>query len=264
MTEASAPFARYVAVGDSFTEGVGDEDPLLPGGVRGWADRVAEVLATQNPAFTYANLAIRGKLIAPIVAGQVEHAVALQPDLITFCAGGNDILRPGTDPDDIAAQFDRALARLASTGARLVVFTGIDVGSRPVFGLIRGKVAIYNENIRVSAARYGATVVDQWGMTFLQDPRMWAPDRLHFSALGHHNMAIQVLSALGIPNQLHPEQPEPTPEHGWLPTTEDLHWARDYLWPWVVRRVRGASSGDGRHAKRPHPTPVHPDGAPSR
>ena len=34
---------RYVAIGDSFTEGVGDEYP--DGTPRGWADRLAEKLA---------------------------------------------------------------------------------------------------------------------------------------------------------------------------------------------------------------------------
>ena len=40
-------YNRYVAIGDSFTEGVGDPDPLRPNGLRGWADRVAEVLAAR-------------------------------------------------------------------------------------------------------------------------------------------------------------------------------------------------------------------------
>ena len=39
------PFHRYVALGDSFAEGVGDPDPSAPNGLRGWADRVAAVLA---------------------------------------------------------------------------------------------------------------------------------------------------------------------------------------------------------------------------
>lgn len=258
MVQQEPHFSRYVAVGDSFTEGVGDDDPLAVGGVRGWADRVAETLATASPQIEYANLAVRGKLIRAIVDGQLEHAVALHPDLITFAAGGNDILRPGSDPDEVAQLFDEALERLVATGARVVVFTGIDVGKRPVFSLIRGKVAVYNEHLRVSAARHGAIVVDQWGMPFLDDPRMWSDDRLHLSPLGHHNMSIQVLDVLGVPHELVPERLLPAPAHGWLPTAEDLHWARDYLWPWVVRRAKGTSSGDGRRAKRPQAEPVHP------
>ena len=51
-------FSSYVAIGDSFTEGVGDELP--DGRVRGWADQVALGLALASPEpVTYANLAIR-------------------------------------------------------------------------------------------------------------------------------------------------------------------------------------------------------------
>jgi hypothetical protein len=32
---------------------------------------------------------------------------------------------------------------------------------------------------------------------------------------------------------------------------EDARWAREYLGPWVNRRLHGTSSGDGRTAKRP-------------
>src|SRR5690606_9525755 len=120
------PWRRYVAVGDSFTEGVGDPDPSVPNGFRGWADRVADVLSQQVGDFAYANLAIRGRLIRQIVAEQIEPAVALKPDLVTFSAGGNDVIRPGSDPDAVAEHFEDAVVRLGSGGATVVVFTGID------------------------------------------------------------------------------------------------------------------------------------------
>src|SRR5690606_33335501 len=148
------PWRRFVAVGDSFTEGIGDPDPALPDGHRGWADRVAEVLAQDVDDFAYANLAVRGKLIAQIIADQVEPAVSLKPDLVSISAGGNDIIRPRTDPDDIAAQLEGAVARLSSTGAAVVLFTGIDTAFTPVFRAFRGKVAIYNENVRAIADRH--------------------------------------------------------------------------------------------------------------
>ena len=85
-----------VCVGDSFTEGMSDD--LRPDGHHlGWADRVAEVLSSQSTDFAYANLAIRGRLLQQISDEQVDAALALNPDLITVSAGGNDIIRPGTD-----------------------------------------------------------------------------------------------------------------------------------------------------------------------
>ena len=157
---AQHPWSRYVAIGDSFTEGIGDPEPERPGGHRGWADRVAEVLSTKTDDFAYANLAVRGKLIRQIVEEQVEPALALHPDLITISAGGNDVIRPGSDPDEVGALFDDIITRLSVTGATIVVFTGVDVGFSPVFKTIRGKIAIYNENVRVVAERHGCLVAE--------------------------------------------------------------------------------------------------------
>ncbi|MCR2811972.1 SGNH/GDSL hydrolase family protein [Microbacterium sp. zg.Y1090] len=246
-----------VSIGDSFTEGIGDPDPDSPGGHRGWADRVAEVLSSQVDDFAYANLAVRGKLIGQIVADQIEPALALTPDLITFSAGGNDVIRPGGDPDVVAALFEDAVARLSSRGATVLVFTAIDTNFTPVFRGIRGRVAIYNENIRAIAERYDCIVADQWALKEVQDMRFFDDDRLHYNTLGHHEVARMVLRALNVPNDLQPMQPEPLPRRTWRAArANDLVWAREYLVPWVLRRVRNQSSGDHITAKRPEALPM--------
>ncbi|MBN9170711.1 MAG: SGNH/GDSL hydrolase family protein [Microbacterium sp.] len=251
------PWRRYVAIGDSFTEGIGDPEPSAPGGHRGWADRVAEVLSSQVDDFAYANLAVRGRLIRQIVAEQVEPALALKPDLITFSAGGNDVIRPGTDPDKIAELFEDAVARLTDGGATVVVFTGIDTNFTPVFRGIRGKVAIYNENVRAIAERYDCIVADQWALKEVQDPRFFDDDRLHYNTLGHHEVARMLLRALNVTNDLEPMQPDPFPTRTWREARAvDLVWAREYFVPWVLRRLRHQSSGDNVTAKRPEPLPV--------
>ncbi|TDN93027.1 SGNH/GDSL hydrolase family protein [Microbacterium sp. BK668] len=251
------PWRRYVAIGDSFTEGVGDPEPTAPNGFRGWADRVAEVLSQQVDDFAYANLAVRGKLIGQIIADQIEPALALAPDLITFSAGGNDVIRPGTDPDEVSQQFEDAVVRLSRDGATLVVFTGIDTNFTPVFRGIRGKVAIYNENIRAIAEKYDCIVADQWALKEVQDMRFFDDDRLHYNRLGHHEIARMVLRALNVPNDLQPMQPDPYPTRTWREARSvDLLWAREYLMPWVLRRLRHQSSGDDVKPKRPDPLPV--------
>lgn len=251
------PWRRYVAIGDSFTEGVGDHEPASPNGFRGWADRVAEVLSQQVDDFAYANLAIRGRLIRQIVDEQVEPAVALKPDLVTFSAGGNDVIRPGSDPDAVAQLFEDAVVRLSRDGATVVVFTGIDTAFTPVFRGIRGKVAIYNENIRAIADRHDCIVADQWALKEVQDMRFFDDDRLHYNTLGHHEVARMVLRALNVPNDLQPMQPDPLPIRTWREARAvDLVWAREYFVPWVLRRLRHQSSGDHVTAKRPDPMPV--------
>ena len=246
------PWSRYVAIGDSFTEGIGDPEPQSPGGHRGWADRVAEVLSTGSDDFSYANLAIRGRLLQQIIDEQVDVALELKPDLITVSAGGNDILRPGTDPDDISRRFETMIERLRSDGATVLMFNGPDIGMTPVLSRVRGKVAIYNENLRAVAQRHDAIVADMWALRELADPRMWAPDRLHFSPVGHHTIARMVLDALAVENDLEPFAPEPLSAVRWRQArAEDIGWAREYLVPWVLRRVRHQSSGDNVTAKRP-------------
>lgn len=256
MVTQRHPWSRYVAIGDSFTEGIGDPEPSVPGGHRGWADRVAEVLGGGTEDFAYANLAVRGKLIQQIIDEQLEAAITLRPDLITISAGGNDVIRPRTDPDEIAARFEYTIERLSRDRATIVIFTGVDVGFSPVFRGIRGKVAIYNENLRAIAAKYDCIVADLWALAAIQDQRMWAADRLHLNSLGHHTVARMVLAALNVENELEPMKPEPLPTSTWRQArVEDLSWAREYLVPWVLRRIRHQSSGDSIQAKRPDAAP---------
>lgn len=252
-------FHRYVALGDSFTEGVGDPDPTRPNGLRGWADRVAEHLSTLTPDFGYANLAIRGRLLRPIVAEQIEPAIALDPDLITIYAGANDILRPKIDVDDLVRLYDVAIGKLAATGARLLVWTGYDLGWAPVFGKLRGRVAIYNELVREVADRHGATIVDYWRLSEYRDPRMWDVDRMHMSSAGHRRMAIEVLDTLDIEHDVVRTDLGERPRLDKKAQRDaDLEWAKAYAVPWVQRRMRGTSSGDHVSAKRPTLQPVEP------
>ena len=254
MTRA---FHRYVALGDSFTEGVGDPDPRLPNGVRGWADRVADVLANQVDDFGYANLAIRGRKMDAILAEQIEPALAMRPDLVSVYAGGNDILRPRMDVDGLVARYAEALGRLHDTGAHLVLFTGFDLGFAPLFRHLRGRVATYNELVREVADRHDATVVDFWRLREYRDPRYWDVDRLHMSSAGHQRMAIAVLDTLGITHGLVMPELEPLPKMDRRQRRNtDLAWARSHAAPWVQRRLRGTSSGDGLPPRRPTLSPV--------
>lgn len=256
MASPRHPWSRFVALGDSFTEGIGDPDPDSPGGHRGWADRVAEELARDHPDFAYANLAVRGRLLQ-IIDEQVPPAVELTPDLISFCAG-NDIIRPGADPDALAEKIDAAIETLSAAGATLVLFTVPDVGDTPLIGSVRARAAIYNENLRTVAARHYAVIADMWTLRQLKDPRMWAPDRLHFSPLGHHTIAAMVLDTLNVEHTLQPETPIRCRRRTGAQPAPKTVWARQHLVPWVLRALRHRSLGDGIYPKRPMPGPVLP------
>ena len=256
-TVQTHPWSRYVALGDSFTEGIGDPEPGSPGGFRGWADRVAEELGRGHADFAYANLAIRGRLLQQIVDEQVGPCLELKPDLVSISAGGNDLIRPGGDPDLLANKLDAAVQELSSGGATVVLFNGPDTASS-VLGRIRGKVAIYNENLRTVAARHDAVVADMWSLRQLADPQMWDVDRLHLTAEGHRRVAEAVWQRLGYdPEDTEWRTPMPaTVPPGWITRrVTDARFARQHLLPWIGRRLTGRSSGDGLPAKRPELLP---------
>ena len=278
----------FVALGDSFTEGL--NDPAPGGGFRGWADRLAGLLAAEYPGLRYANLAVRGKLLREIVAEQVPVAAAMSPGLVSLAGGGNDMLRLGPDPDTLAELFDVAVARLRQAGSQVLIFTGSDPVGIPVLRLLRGKIAAYNMHLRAIADARDCYLVDLWSMRFLRDMSAWSADRLHLSPESHQRVALRAAEVLGIPGAGDwrvPADGAGSGEAGVVETAvktlvgagtetgvlarpgiaraawvaarrEDAKWAREYLVPWVNRRLHGTSTGDGLLAKRPSLQPVTP------
>jgi lysophospholipase L1-like esterase len=248
----------FVAIGDSFTEGYGDYYP--DGSCQGWADRFARLLAESVPGLTYANLAIRGKLLGQVISEQVPPAIALEPDLISLAAGGNDLLRPGADPDSLAAVYEQAVIQLRAASGRVLLFSGFDPAGLPLMRLIRDKCIAYNARIKDIAARHDCLHVDLWSMSVLADPRQWCADRLHLAPDGHRRVALHVAEIAGLAvrqDWRQPLPPDPAGSPGWLRARRhDLHWARAYAAPWIQRRLRGVSTGDGMTAKRPDLLPL--------
>lgn len=257
------PWHRLVAIGDSYTEGVGDPEPRSLGGLRGWADRVAEELGDGQPDFAYANLAVRGMLLGQILDRQLAPALALKPDLLAMSGGGNDVVFRRGDPDKLAEKMDEAVAATTDTGATVLLFAGPDWGNTPVFSQIRGRIAVYNEHLHAIGLRHHAIMVDLWCLPELQDARTWDRDRLHLSPLGHQAVAVATLNALGVPHALKPLQPRPVPAQGWTQArTDDFIWARQYLFPWALRRLRPRPTDNSLAAKRPQPGPIFGLGRP--
>ena len=247
---------RYVAIGDSFTEGVGDEP--APGVLRGWADLVAQGWAdATGSSVEYANLAIRGKLAWPIIDEQLEPALALKPTHLSFNGGGNDMLRPRTPLTRIADAFSYVLRRCDEEGVTFILLSGGNPSRQlPLGGLVQRRG---DELTRIVAARLlGRDDVIRalnWPDRELAAPAFWAADRLHLNSRGHHRVAARVLTALGM---------EPSAEwwnHTELAEPERLgrsEYLREHLGPWVRRRLTGTSSGDGREPKYPRFTTVEP------
>ncbi|WP_144723027.1 SGNH/GDSL hydrolase family protein [Cellulosimicrobium sp. TH-20] len=257
-------WTSYVAIGDSFTEGLWDPYPGEEDHQRGWADLLAQHLATRRVAagedpLRYANLAIRGRKLRSILTEQVPAALELRPDLVSVIGGGNDILRPNADVDRLARNLEHAVSRLRGAGIDVLMATGFDASQSPLVGLTRPRVGVYNAHIWSIARRQGAYVLDLWGMRALQDWRVWSEDRIHLTPAGHARVAQAALVALGqAPDDaawddpLAPLPPAPALDRA----RQNAQWVRTHVVPWAQRRLRGTSSGDGRLPKAPELLPV--------
>ena len=258
-------YRRYVALGDSQTEGMNDGDEIH--GYRGWADRLADRLAAAEPDMQYANLAVRGRRAHQVHAEQLPAALSLRPDLATVMAGVNDLLRSRFDAAATAAHLETMFEALTGAGARVVTFGFPDP---PVLSSaarrLTARIHDLNAHIHRAADRHGVTVVDLSAYEVCTDPRLWSTDRLHLNTLGHTRLAAAVAYVLDLPDSdtlwMSPlARPEKPP--AWQRARAEVRWARSFLGPWLVRRLLGRSSGDGRTAKRPALAPVTPPSGPA-
>jgi lysophospholipase L1-like esterase len=252
-------FTRFVALGDSTTEGL--EDPYPDGSYRGWADRLAEDLAASNPGLLYANLAVRGRKVPQIREEQLEPALALEPDLASVLGGINDVLRRSLDMDRVVADLEAMTATLIDRGATVLTFTFPDPTAviTVAAARIRARVEAFNARIRDMSAERGAVLVDL-ERDGVAHPALWCDDRLHANEGGHERIAAAAAAALGYGDD--ESWAEPLPDLPRRPVAaryaSDAVWMGKHLTPWLIRRLRGRSSGDGREPKRPDLEPFEP------
>lgn len=253
-------YRRYVAIGDSSTEGLIDPDGQ--GGYRGWADRLAQHLAdAQDEPLEYANLAIRGLRAHAIRTEQLDEALAMRPDLMTVFAGVNDVIGPVCDFDLVRAELVIMFGEARRAGCTVVTFTMPDpTAINPLAARLRDRVAKLNAVIRGEAERHGVLLVDFATYPVAADPRLWFDDRLHGNTLGHTRVAAALAWRLGLPG-FDETWTEPLAEDR-APRTRrerlggDVDWVVNYLAPWVGSGIRGLPARLGVDPKRPVPTVV--------
>jgi lysophospholipase L1-like esterase len=251
-------YSRYVAIGDSQTEGLWDGNDAV--GFLGFADRLAALIDALYPGLQYANLAIRGKLVADVLTEQLPQALAMRPDLITVCVGMNDVIQPGRSFGRALVDLEYVYAALADSGATVVTTTFPNVAQfLPLGRLVGARLARINDAIRTAAERYGFRLVDLYNAPSMRDLDTWDVDRVHASTKGHILFAEAAAEALDLPGSSH-DWAESSGSPTRLPlksrTYGQLRWAHEKFMPWVWRRLRGMSSADGRVPKRPNLEPL--------
>jgi lysophospholipase L1-like esterase len=253
-------YRRYVAIGDSSTEGL--EDPDGNGGYIGWADRLASAIADgQDEPLEYANLAIRGYKMREIRCTQLDDALAMEPDLLSIFGGVNDVISPRCDFDALRAEFVIVFGEARRIGSTVISFTMPDPAAiNPLAANLRERVSRLNAIIRSEAERRGVLLVDFEDYPVAVDPRLWFDDRLHSSTLGHMRVAAALAWRLGVPGYdeswTEPIGEDLVPRTPKERLTSDLDWALHYLAPWLGKGIRRLPHGLGIERKRPIPTIV--------
>ncbi|OBI44336.1 lysophospholipase [Mycobacterium kyorinense] len=246
-------YRRYVAIGDSQTEGLWDGDDTV--GLTGFADRLASRIDAVYPGLQYANLAVRGRRISDVLHDQLPNALMMRPDLITVCAGMNDVTRPGRSFDQALADLNLLYTRLAESGATVLTTTFPDVAKLvPVGRLLASRVARINDVIRAAAARHGFGLVDLFTAASMHDLDTWSADRIHASTKGHILFAAAAAEALKLPSSNHDwarSDGVAAPSSLSARAAAQVRWTQNLLLPWMWRQLRGRSTGDGREPKRP-------------
>lgn len=258
---AQVRFTRYVAIGDSSTEGL--EDPGEGGRHRGWADRLAlHVARAQGAPLLYANLAIRGRKTRQVREEQLAPALAMRPDLASVFAGTNDIIRSKYDEAEVMADLHAMHVAFREIGATVVTITMPDLSAvAPFAERARPRLLAFNDAVRDLCADTGSLLLDVARFPVACDPRLWHADRLHANAEGHARIAAGLAHVLGLPgfdDGWATPLPPRTPPTAWERARAEAHWLTTYLMPWLVRRLTGRSSGDGVTAKRPVLEPIGP------
>ncbi len=207
------PVRRFVAVGDSLTEGVGD--PGDGGALRGWADRLAVELHRAWPGLEYRNLAVRGWRARHVRRRQLPTALAFDPDLASVLVGANDAFAPhGFDPGAFRTDVEAVVGALAGGGATVLMatlpdFTARWPGGAVVHRGVAGRLARVNDVLREVADEQGALLLDLGADPRTRRAAMWSVDRVHPGRHGHaviaHAFATEVLRLTGAA-----APPEPT------------------------------------------------------
>ncbi len=252
-------FARYVALGDSSTEGIDDPDGV--GGYRGWSQRLAERIHANQGSLHYANLAVRGLTTAQVRARQLAAALALRPDLATVFCGTNDVTALRFDAARVAADIEHMQRALAAGGATVLSFTLPDLTPlMPLARFIAPRIAALNRALIAASRQTGSVVVDFAAYPVATDYRLWSEDRIHANSAGHARIAEALAQALHLPgsNDSWRQPLTPSDQRTALQRyAAEARWVGRHLVPWLGQGMLGRSSADGRAPKRPELAPLH-------
>lgn len=198
------PWGRYVALGDSTVEGLGETVDGFPPG--GWPKRLADGLQAVNPALDFVNLGERYLTARQVRETQLARALDLNPDLVSVVAGGNDMMVETFEPEKVEAELEMMVSELLRAGATVYICTMWDALRAPgvlpqqLIDFLRDRYYANNDSIRAIAARHaddpGLVFDDLENCDAALDPSNYSGDYQHLNSRGFAVMAAGVLDRL--------------------------------------------------------------------
>lgn len=182
------PWKTVVALGDSFTEGVGE--PVEGLALRSSIDHLALTMRRSRHDLSYTNLAKRGLTASEVREQQLGAALALSPDFASVIAGANDALKGQWRADRYERELRTMLEAFRDADATVFMASWPDWTKRLPLPEAKGaylKAQLEEGNAVTTrlAHEFDAVFLDVWDTSVSDDPKYWSADQIHPNALGY-------------------------------------------------------------------------------
>ncbi|MES5866578.1 GDSL-type esterase/lipase family protein [Bacillus cereus group sp. RP32] len=189
---------RFVSIGDSFTEGIGDEVEGIA--LKSWVDHLVQLCEKD---IEYANFAKRGLVTKEIRSQQLEKALTFNPDLVSLIAGANDVLKGRWNHEAYKNDMKFMIDTLSKAGADIIIASLPDFTVRLPFSsekkqVLKEQLLEANEVILSLSREYKLHHVDFWNHHLVNDNTLWSKDLIHPNSKGYVKVAELIFSSLPV------------------------------------------------------------------
>jgi hypothetical protein len=149
---------------------------------------------------------------------------------------------------EMRALLRGAIERLHESGAHVLLVNTVNPVHLKLFEPLAYKAKAMTDLINSVAAEYEVPVLDLFSVNEFSKLEFWCDDMVHFSGHGHINVANRAARLIGLDQGFEEtdfdqmERPDRRP-------LAVIKWTLQHVIPYLVRRVRRRSSGDGLEPK---------------
>jgi lysophospholipase L1-like esterase len=231
---------RFVGLGDSLTQGVGDPRSGragFAGELEGWVEHFATAVRAAGKRIDVENYALAGARIEQVIEQQLPHALnsAVAIDMISCVVGVNDLWDINLDISLFGQRFDALCRQLAEVAPVVITASIHDVFEPyPMRALLREKLAknisLLNNEIRAAVHEHGLVLIDLANRSEMFSRSVLAVDMLHPNRYGHQLIAREVVEELHRADLLlNVMSPDPKPQRRGVRDLAHVAWVGGYV-----------------------------------